>query len=370
MSGTRQDLLTCAKLFELAPGKEFSDLLMQGFEQAFKGRSLATLPPELIAALAKAGGGSLTLGLRQGKPEALEQALAAVGDDATDAAKRIEYVQIFGEVDQPECVPVLLALLGGTGNDELRKAALTSLGRYSDPRIGSDVVGLYPSLPAEVQDVARTLLVSRRPWTLELLNAVAAGRIAADAIPAADVRKMTVHDDEQIAGLVRRHWGDIEGASTAEMQQEIQRLSAVLASGSGNPYPGKQIYAESCGKCHLLFGDGGRIGPDLTTYQRKDQLALLINVVNPSAEVREGFESWLVVTLDGRTASGFLYDQDNQVVILRGADGQNVTIARDDIDEMVKQPRSLMPEGLLKTFTDQQVRDLLAYLKSSQPLNN
>ena len=41
------------------------------------------------------------------------------------------------------------------------------------------------------------------------------------------------------------------------MQQEIQRLESVLSAGSGNPYPGKKIYTESCGKCHLLFSDGG-----------------------------------------------------------------------------------------------------------------
>ncbi|HUG94313.1 MAG TPA: PVC-type heme-binding CxxCH protein, partial [Planctomycetaceae bacterium] len=275
-SGTRQDLLACAKLFELAPGKKHSDLLMSGFEQAFKGRSLATLPAELVAALAEAGGGSLILGVRQGKAEAVEQALAAIGNDQTDAARRLEYVQLFGEVDQPQCVPVLLKLLHATSEGELRKAALTSLGRYAEPRIGTEVVGLYAALPAEVQDVARTLLVSRRPWTLAFLQAVDAGRIEAAALPLDDVRKMTVHDDEEIAGLIRRHWRDIQGASTAEMQQEIQRLTSVLAAGSGNPYEGKKLYTQSCGKCHLLFAEGGRIGPDLTTYQRKDQLALLI----------------------------------------------------------------------------------------------
>ncbi len=93
-------------------------------------------------------------------------------------------------------------------------------------------------------------------------------------------------------------------------------------------------------------------------------------MVNPSAEIREGFETFLVITEDGRTVSGFLFDSDNRVLVLRGVDGQNITIRQDEIDEKIPQKKSLMPEGLLKDLAEQQVRDLFAYLKSSQPLNN
>ena len=68
--------------------------------------------------------------------------------------------------------------------------------------------------------------------------------------------------------------------------------------------------------------------------------------------------------------SGFLVDEDNQTLIVRGTDGQNVTIRRNQIDERLRQPKSLMPEQLLNSLTDQQVRDLFAYLRSTQPLNN
>ena len=97
---------------------------------------------------------------------------------------------------------------------------------------------------------------------------------------------------------------------------------------------------------------------------------MLLNLVNPSAEIREGFESVVIITEDGRTATGFLYDQDNRVVVLRGVDGQNITIARDKIEEMVPSKKSLMPEGLLSKLTDQQLRDLFAYLRTAQPLND
>ena len=131
------------------------------------------------------------------------------------------------------------------------------------------------------------------------------------------------------------------------MQQQIQKVSTLINEDSGDPYRGKALFKESCGKCHLLYGEGGRVGPDLTSYKRDDDLRMLMNVVNPSAEIREGFETVTIVTDDGRVLTGFLSDQDNRVVVLRTADAQSITVERDNIDEMVPQKKSIMPEGLL-----------------------
>ena len=95
---------------------------------------------------------------------------------------------------------------------------------------------------------------------------------------------------------------------------------------------------------------------------------MLVNVVNPSAQIREGYENYVVVTADGRTLTGFIADQDARVVVIRGVDGQSTVVQRSDIDEMMAVPRSIMPEGILKDYTDQQVRDLFAYLRATQPL--
>jgi putative heme-binding domain-containing protein len=154
------------------------------------------------------------------------------------------------------------------------------------------------------------------------------------------------------------------------MQEQMAKLTHVLGADVGNPYPGKKLFGVTCAKCHQLFGQGGLIGPDLTTFKRDDLGNMLLNVVNPSAEIREGFENLLIVTTDGRTITGFLVDKDQQVVVLRGTDGQNITIAQDQIEEMLPQRKSLMPEGLLKELSEQQVRDLFAYLRSTQPLND
>lgn len=368
--GTRKDLLTCARLLRLAPDEERIKVLLRGFEEAFQGRTIASLPPELGDALAKHGGSSLVLGLRLNKPEAVTKALAVLTDAKADNNQRLQLIPILGEIQQPRALPVLLDLLKNSNDDAVRMAVLTALQPYDDPRIAPTVLERYGQFPEEVREVAQTLLISRRVWTRQLLEAADHGKIDKTTLSKDTIRRMTAHRDERIAKLITKHWGNVTGGTTADMRQEITRLEEVLRTGTGNPYAGKKLFAVTCAKCHKLFDKGGEIGPDLTAFKRDDLANMLVHIVNPSAEIREGYETLLAATRDGRLVTGFVVDKDNQVLVLRGADGQTVTLPQKQIEELVPQKKSLMPEGLLKALTDQQVRDLFAYLRSTQPLND
>jgi putative heme-binding domain-containing protein len=369
-AGSRKDLLTCARLLQLARDAERSKKLLRGFEEALHGRSLGNLPVELTEALARYGGESTVLGLRQNKPAAVEKALAVIADDKADNNERLQYIQIFGEIQQPRCVPALLAIVERSRDDALRMAALTALQAYNDAAIAATVLRLYGKFTDDTRSAAQTLLVSRKPWAAQLLEAVERGQIDRTTVPLDVVRKLTVYRDERLSRLVSKHWGNVEGATTAEMQKQIERLEGVLRAGNGSPYPGKKLFKEACARCHRLFTDGGQIGPDLTAFKRDDMANMLLHIVNPSAEIREGYETYLITTKDGRVLTGLLADKDKQVVVLRGADGQTITVRQNQIEEMAQQKKSLMPEGLLANLTDQQVRDLFAYLRSTQPLND
>jgi putative membrane-bound dehydrogenase-like protein len=368
-TGQRKDLLVCARLLKLSPGKDATARLMQGFEEAFRGRTLAGIPDELAKAFEESGGSSEILALRQKQPEAIAKGLALIADSRADPRQRVQFIQAFGEIREPRCVPVLLKIVVESRDDTLRMAALAALASYDDPGVAAEIIRAWGSLTDDVRQVAASVLASRKRWALELLGAVNASRVDRAGISPDDVRRMTVYRDERIAQLITRNFGSVEGATTAEMQREIERLSKALKLQPGDVYLGKKLFTAQCAKCHRLFGEGGQIGPDLTTFKRDDLENMLLSLINPSAEIREGFETLLVVTDDGRTASGFLVDRDSQVLVLRGSDGQNVTILQKDIDQTVPQRKSLMPEGLLKDYSDQQVRNLFAYLRSTQPLN-
>ena len=368
-TGQRSDLAICARLLKSSPTAETTKSLMQGFEEAFQGRSLNNVPAELVTALSAAGGGSLSLKIRQGDPAAIEEALLAIQEEKTPAGKRAEYVNLFGEIKYPKVVPILLQTLKTTPDDGLKAAILTSLQAYGDAEIAQGVLEQYSNFNEDVRTVAQSLLVSRKAWALSLLEAVDRGDITAASLPLDTVRRLTIHRDERLAELIQKHWGSVEGATSAEMQQMMEHFSNVLV-GAGDPYPGKKLYMQMCGKCHTLHAVGGKIGPDLTTYKRDDVRQMLIHIVNPSAEIREGFETQVAVLKDGRVVTGFLVEQDPQTVTLRSPDGQTVSLERAELDELIKSRKSLMPEGQLKDLTEEQLRNLFAYLRSSQPLND
>jgi putative membrane-bound dehydrogenase-like protein len=370
MAGSQKDLLACVELFRLAPEKRHGQILLKGFEEAFKGRSIAGLPDELIAEIAKLGGGSLAFAVRQGRDDAIAKALQMIADRKAKAPDRIELIDVLGEAKQPMAVAALLGLLADDEPDGIRRAALGALQAYADERIGAEVVKRYLAWKGELRESAETLLASRRSWSNQWLAAVESGAIEPKSMPREAVRKLLVHRDKSIDEIVRKHWGDVaRGATTAEMKADVERLAAAVGGGAGDPYPGKLLFTARCANCHVLHSHGAAVGPDLTPFKRDDVPHLLLHIVNPSAEIREGYENHLVLTESGRALNGVLAEKDARVVVLKTADGQKVVVPRDDIAEMTVSGQSLMPENLLQGLADQDVRDLFAYLRSSQPLN-
>lgn len=369
VTGRRSDLLAGARLMRAAPQREHALLLMQGLEDAFESRTLSGLPGDLLDAMSEAGVASLVLGVRQGDAEAVEEALAILRDAEADADERIDYARLFGEVDEPRSVPALLNAAEQSGSVALRRAALSSLQSYRDDEIGQRVVAMYEDLPAEARSAAQTLLAGRSAWTLAWLQAIDTDQIDPGDVPREIVEAMRLHEDEQVEVLLHRHFIDHRPPPAEHVQEEMERLTEVVRSGEGNPSAGKPIFMAACGACHQMFDEGGYIGPDLTSYQRDDLHALLRSIVDPNADIREGYEGLIVTTEDGRTVTGFVADEDSEVIVLRGLDGQNVTIAQDRVAEQRSMGRSLMPENLIAGLTDQQVRDLFAFLRSSQPVD-
>jgi putative heme-binding domain-containing protein len=367
-SGDRNDLLACVTLLKRAPEPRDKKRLMAGFEAGLAGRALPDLPEELAEAMSRFGGGSVLLGVRRGEPKAVEQSIALLEDERADRTAQLQLIEVFGQVSRPSCVPVLLKLVCSARDPALRGAALGALARYDSPVIAVQVVRVLASMTDDVRADAFGLLASRPSWARTLLEAVEAGKVDARSVPPEAVQRIRLHRDPALAVLARKVWGEPQPGTPALLQAEIDRLDAAVRAGSGVPKPGKVLFTQRCARCHTLFGSGAKVGPDLTAYRRDDLATMLLSIVNPSAEIREGFASYLAAAADGRTLTGTLVDQDPQRVVLRGADGRDVTIRRDEIEDMKAVPTSLMPEGLLKDLNDQQVRDLFAYLRSTQPL--
>ncbi len=368
--GTRDDQLAAAGLVASAPAAPHRARLLEGCEQAFAGRSLAAVPAELLAAISRAGGGSRALRLRLADGSTVADALAVVGNADAKPEDRLADIAILGETLAPAAEPVLLAVATAPGDERVRAAALSALEGWSDPAIASAAIALHPGAPPVVAAAALDLLAGRPAWALALLGAIDAGTIEAASVSESVVRRIRLHREPAVAERVAQRFGagPEPGSEEAAAAADLERIREVLAEGSGSPILGRTVFRTTCASCHMLFGEGGQIGPDLTSHDRGDPRALLVHVVNPSATIREGYETTVIVTDEGRTLSGFVVGEDPGLVLLRTADGRTVSVPRDAIDDLHRSPVSIMPAGLLRPLDDQQVRDLFAYLRSTQPL--
>ncbi len=368
VEGKRAELMACAQMFRLAPSPTQAAQLMKGFEEGFRGRAMTGLPDELVAAITASGQAPLIFRVRQGDRRAVADALKVIQDAKAKLDDRLLYARAFGELREPGAVPVLLAVASSPATNTLRRAALASLSAYEESSIGPSVVELLPKLTGDVRTAALVTLASRVPWSLELLKAVQSGNVLAAIVPTDLAHRLRNHKEKSVSELAAKLLPKPAPVSP-QFQKRIDEVAAILKAGTGNPYAGEATFNERCAGCHKLMFKGGNIGPDLTTYQRDNLGTMLISIVNPNAEIREGFQYYSVETKDGRSLGGFFVDRDNQVTVLRGLEGENITLRTADIKDLQPMGRSLMPEGLLEGLTDQQLRDFFAYLRISQPIS-
>lgn len=369
-SGTRADFVTCAKLLDLASNAETQKILVQAFEKGVQGQSLAKLPAPTLLALKKVGGGSLPLQVRLGDQTAIAKSLKLVADRSGKDKDRAELIATLCQTKQESSVAVILQLLKESPKPVLKQACLAGIQNFSQPEIGKTILEQFPKFDAATREIALSTLASRPGWAVALLQQVQKGTIKKDTIPKQTLQRIAIHNSESVQQLLKKNYANIAGATNQEIREKIAEALTQLSRGKASPYKGKEIYQKTCAKCHRLFSQGGGIGPDLTSYQRTDLENMLLHIVNPNAEIREGFENYMVESEDGRLISGLKVDEDKNVVVIRGEDKQDVVISQSDIIEISALPNSLMPEGLLDELTEQMRRDLFAYLRSTQPLNN
>jgi putative heme-binding domain-containing protein len=367
--GTETDYRTCARLLDTAPGPAERLLLVRGMEQALVGRQLERVPTALerpLTDLERELPGPLWLrfAVRLGSAEAYARLLRQVADRSVPERDRLSLIATLGEVGRADAAPVLLGLLRGAPNDAVRSAVVNALQPFADPQITETVLDLYPRLSASLRGKVQSLLASRPASAVALLRAVDSGRIVPKDIALDQLRRMAALKQESIDRLIARHWGRIAPETSGEKQAHFRHLAARIREAPGDAVRGKALFTQHCATCHTIFGEGGKAGPDLTGADRKNRDWLLMNIIDPSGVIRPEYVSYDVQTTDGRALFGLVVEQSPQAVTLVDAKNERIVVERSKIASLEPSPVSLMPEKLLDELTNQQLRDLFAFLQS------
>jgi len=174
------------------------------------------------------------------------------------------------------------------------------------------------------------------------------------------------------------NWGELHGgarvARTTDFPnvltpEEAKAMDAkytkfhAIAEKPGDAAQGK-LMATICIGCHTINGTGALIGPNLSGAGAMGVDGLLRNLLTPNAAMEPGYRVYRVEMTDGTLKEGFLVNQDDKAVIFRQVGLEDLRIPKDQIRKGQYLKRSLMPEGLLEAFSEQQVSDLFSYLMS------
>jgi putative heme-binding domain-containing protein len=155
-----------------------------------------------------------------------------------------------------------------------------------------------------------------------------------------------------------RHWKPDELAPLVEKglhQRDFER--------------GRRLFGEaSCFSCHRINNEGGAQGPDLTQAAGRFSVRdLLESILDPSKEISDQYAAVIISTDDGKVVTGRIvnFSGDSMMVMTNMLDPNGLTsIDHRKVEQVERSKVSMMPEGLLDGFKEDEILDLVAYLLS------
>jgi putative heme-binding domain-containing protein len=311
-----------------------------------------------------------------GARDALERFVGARPNDREVMLKAIEALGRLKSAD------ALLPLVADQ-DAEFAKAAIGALGRMKEARAVESLLAAFGREETKFE-AAMALAQFREPRALDAYL-FGLGSPNAGLREAARKALRGVKDQVQAAIEERAGAGTLPRDAVAELQQilkESEPLKKLAAArldpdvyfdfalkNGGDAARGRKLFADlkglACLKCHKVAGEGGEIGPELTTigtqFGRKD---LAESVLWPSRRVREGYLQVIIQTKDGDVLSGVVRSETGDEIVLQDAEGGRHAIRRKNVEKQRWSDLSLMPEGLSSGLSLQDFADLVTYLES------
>jgi putative heme-binding domain-containing protein len=244
---------------------------------------------------------------------------------------------------------------------ELAAGLIDALAASTAPEVGQLVVAKLKTLPAAARPAAVRLVLARPATTKALLDAVEAGGLRFDLLALDQKTALAAHPDAVIGSRAKKLLAQGGGLPDANRQKVIDGLHHVLAK-TGDVAAGKAAFVKHCAKCHKHGGEGQVIGPDLTGFAVHPKEEILIHVMDPSRSVEGNYRAYTAKLSDGRVVTGLLASETKTTVELLDAENKRHPLRRDDLDELVESPKSLMPEGFEQQMTAAEITDVLEFM--------
>jgi putative heme-binding domain-containing protein len=292
-----------------------------------------------------------------GDTESVRRNLATIRNDRAKPDDRRRALQTLAGQRRSQLVEEIPAMLASA---PLRLDAIRAIAAFDNDRLGRLLIEQYPSFSSAERAEALQTLASRPRYGRLATEALAKGVIPRADVPASLPRQLL----RVVGTSFLEVWGPVERSAADD--RAYARYRAVLndtAMSRADLAKGRVLFQQTCGSCHRLNGEGGGLGPDLTGTNRVNANWLLLNILEPNAEVQDAYKMTVVTTRDGRTYSGNIAAETDRQLTLRVVGRDPAVINKADIQSRETTAVSMMPPGLLDGLSDSEVVDLMAYLR-------
>jgi putative heme-binding domain-containing protein len=284
------------------------------------------------------------------------------------AHQRAEAMTSLATVDAGAAVPVLARVLGDpAAPNPARERAATILAQAGGKRASQALADALPIAPEPLQAVIAAGLALRKEGAETLLGAVAAGKASArlfqdgrvaGALKNAGVENLNARLETLLKGLP---------PADAKVRELIARRRGGFDPSMIDAEAGAKVFETNCAACHQLNGKGAKIGPQLDGVGLRGIDRLMEDVLDPSRNVDQMFRVTNLALKDGAVVSGLLLREEGEVLVLADAQGKEVRVPRDSVEERTSAQLSPMPANFGEQVPEADFYQLIAYLLRQRP---
>ena len=266
-------------------------------------------------------------------------------------------------VNVDEAIPLLAAWLTPAVPHGIQRAVIEALAATGRDQATLLFFRAFPSLAPDARNAVLDQLLSREEWTLQLLEQIKQGRLAASAIDAARRGRVTKHPAATIRTQALQIFA--ESGATAPAQRIEQFREALSVKGDARR--GAVLFEQRCASCHRRGAIGNDIGPDIRSVISHEPARLLASIIDPSSDVQPGFYAYHCRLATGEEIYGMISAETETALTFKLVDATTRTVLRKEIAQLQNSNRSLMPDGLETGLTPQEMADLITLLRSPVP---
>jgi putative membrane-bound dehydrogenase-like protein len=301
--------------------------------------------------------------LRERVAELFSHATELAGDAQQSIGDRELALRLLAFADFKTATDHLPEFLAPQVPQSLQRVAVVALAQQDSDEVAAILLAGWRTYSPQVRREVVDAVMSKPARIHSLLAAVESNSVKRGDLERDKKQLLMNHANAQVRARSRALFGSEVNSDRGKVvaaYQDILELDGEIARG-------RSVFTKKCSVCHQVGEVGHQVAPNLTSVQNKSPADLLIAILDPNREAQPNFNVYNVVTRQGRTFSGIIASESANSITLRRAEAKQDVILRSNIDELTSTGVSLMPEGLEKDLTRQELADVIRFIKSIQP---